>query len=142
MGTNSKNWDSIPSLDEIEIDWDFEPENPMGKRAYSRLTAIELCRLFGVKNIPVVLVTEKCRVKMFLLDISQGGVSLQAKVADLKELQLVKIGFFLGKQKVISKGRIRNIRKDQDGVILGIEFVGLSEENNSFLSGIYSSAKL
>lgn len=142
MSKDSTNWDAIASLDELGVDWDFEPDNPLGKRAYARLTEKEICRLFQVKNIPVKLVTKTLNTKALLIDISQGGVSLRTKTTDFKESQLVKIGFFLGQMKLISKGRIKNIRKDQEWMILGIEFVGLSEDNNTFLSGIYSSAKL
>ena len=33
-----QSWEDIPSLDGLEIDWDFKVESPMGKRAHSRLT--------------------------------------------------------------------------------------------------------
>ena len=26
-------WEDIPSLENLEVDWDFEPENALGKRA-------------------------------------------------------------------------------------------------------------
>ncbi|MBU0945365.1 MAG: PilZ domain-containing protein, partial [Proteobacteria bacterium] len=133
MSKESASWDSIASLEELGVDWDFEPDNPQGKRAYARLNEKELCHLFQVASIPVKLVTETMHTKALLVDISQGGVSLRTKATNFKESQLVKIGFFLGQLKLISKGRIKNIRTNEGWIILGIEFVGLSEDNNNFL---------
>ena len=142
MGQDTPSWDDIPSLEELEIDWDFEPENPQGKRSYARLTAKELFFIFQTQEIQVRLVTEKSQATALLMDVSQGGVSLRTKAEHHKESQLVRMGFFLGDKKVISKGRIKSIRKEKDWVILGIEFVGLPEENNEYIASIYSSVKI
>ena len=87
------------------------------------------------------LVTEKSQTNAFLVDVSQGGMSLRAKATNLKESQLVKIGFFLDNQKVISKGRIKNIRKEKDWLVFGIEFIGLSEDNCEYIAHLYISVK-
>ena len=60
----------------------------------------------------------------------------------MTESQLVKLGFFLGNQKVVSKGRIKHVREDKGWSILGIEFVGLSGDNYEYLAGLYTSIKL
>ena len=141
MGQDTPNWDDIPSLDDLKVDWNFEPENPMGKRSYARLTSEDLCQLLDVVNIPVRLVTEQRQTNALLLNISQGGVSLLTKSGEYTDAQLVRMGFFLGKQKVITKGRIRNIRQEKRGIILGIEFVGLPDTSHDFISGMYASLK-
>ena len=142
MEKNEKSWDDIPSLEGLGIDWDFEPENPLGNRAYARLTTKELYVLFQKKEIPVRLATEKKEARALLIDLAQGGLSLRVKEGIWKESQLVKLGCFLGKQKLLSKGRIKNVRQEKDCMILGIEFVGLSEETHDYISNLYSSVKM
>jgi len=142
MEEEKPSWENIPSLDGLEIDWSYEPENPMGNRAYPRLTMQDLSLIFRKKNIAVKLVTESNQCIASLIDVSQGGVCLKAKILDLSESQLVKIGFFLGKQKLISKGRVKYLRKEKDWNICGIEFVGLSDFYDEYLAGLYTSIKL
>ena len=125
-----------------EIDWGYEPENSMGNRAYPRLTIQDLSLLFRKKNIAVKLVTESNQCIAYLIDVSQGGVCIKAKISDLSESQLVKLGFFLGKQKLISKGRVKYVRKEKDWSNCGIEFVGLSDVYDEYLAGLYTSIKL
>lgn len=142
MNNNSKSWDDIPSIEGLGVDWNFEPENPMGKRVYARLTAKELYVLFQTKEFPVRLLTEQGEFLATLVDISQGGVALHVQQGDWQESQLVKFGFFLGKQKIISRGWIKNVRKQNNKNLLGIEFVGLSGENHDYISTLYSSVKI
>ena len=71
MSKNSTDWDSLSSLEGLGIDWDFEPDNPLGKRAYARLSEKDVCHLFQVENIPVRLVTKTLNTKAFLENISQ-----------------------------------------------------------------------
>jgi len=142
MEEDKPSWQDIPSLDSLEIDWGYEPENPMGNRLYPRLTMQDLSLLFKKNHIPVKLVTECNQCTASLVDVSQGGVCLKAKIPDLSESQLVKFGFFLGKQKLISKGWVRHVQIEKDWSICGIEFVGLSDDNHEFLAGLYTSIKL
>ena len=142
MSNEKSDWDNIPSLDGLQVDWGFQSESPTGNRAFSRLTIKDLNKLYRNTNIPVKLVTEKGQFTGFLIDLSQGGISLRTKMYDAANLQLLKLGFFLGKQKVITRGRIKHIRTENEWKILGIEFVGLAGENQTFLSQLYSSVKL
>ena len=142
MGQDKPSWEDIPSIEGLGMDWDFEPKNPDGKRDYTRLSMKELSILFNKKDIPVKLVTERTECTAFLVDVSQGGISLRARIPDVGESQLVKLGFYLGSQKLISEGRIKHVRKVKDWSILGIEFVGLSGDNREYLSGLYTSIKL
>ena len=142
MVSDKPDWDDIQSLDGLEVDWGYKAENPMGNRAFARVTSEDLTKLFNKKNIPVKLVTENGQFTGFLIDLSQGGISLRTKMYDAANLQLLKLGFFLGKQKVITRGRIKHIRTENEWKILGIEFVGLAGENQTFLSQLYSSVKL
>lgn len=139
MSSDKSSWNNIPSLEGLEVDWEFEAENPMGKRAYSRLTVDDLSKLHKLKNIPVKLVSERGQCTAFLVDLSQGGVCLRTKLSHSENTELVKLGFILGEQKVISRGRIKHIRKDNEWTILGIEFVGLTGENQEYIAQLYSS---
>jgi hypothetical protein len=141
MSSDAPGWDSISSLEGLEVDWDFKSESSAGNRAFSRLTMEDLSELYRKKNIPVKLVTEKDQCTAFLIDLSQGGISLRAKLSYTENSQLVKLGFIVGDQKVISRGRIKHIRAENEWTILGIEFVGLTGENQDFLAQLYSSVK-
>ena len=141
MSSDKPNWESIPSIDGLEVDWEFEAENPMGKRGYSRLTVDDLRKLHNLKNIPVKLVSERGQCTAFLIDLSQGGVCLRTKLSHSENTELVKLGFILGEHKVISRGRIKHIRKENEWTILGIEFVGLTGENQDYIARLYSSVK-
>lgn len=121
------------------MDWGYEPDNPQGKRAYSRLSVKDLYPLFKKEDIPVKLVTQNSELIAHLVDISQGGVCVKVKQTDLRASQLVKIGFVLGSQKVISQGRVKYIRSENDWFVLGLEFVGLSGDDHEFLTSLYRS---
>ena len=143
MGEDKMSWDDFPSLEGLKIDWDYEPENPLGKRAHIRLTKEDLSRLLEEKkDIPVKLATKSSQFTAYLVDISQGGVCLRTKSLDLQESELAKIGFFLGTKKLISRGRVKYIHKEKDYIIFGLEFVGLSGDDNDYIAGLYSSIKL
>ncbi len=142
MEKKDKTWNDIPSLEGLGVDWDFEPENPLGKRAHARLTTKDLSILFQIDGIPVRLATESREARALLIDLSQGGLSLLVKEGHWIKSQLVKFGCFLGKQKLLSKGRIKNVRQEKDGTVLGIEFVGLPEKTHDYISTLYSSVKL
>ena len=139
MSNEKPSWDNIPSLDGLQVDWEFEAENPMGKRAYTRLTVDDLRQLYKNKSIPVKLVSERGQSTALLVDLSQGGICLRTKLSHSENTDLVKLGFILGEYKVISRGRIKHIRKENEWTILGIEFVGLTGENQDYIARLYSS---
>ena len=114
----------------------------MEKRAYTRLTQKDFTFLFRIKDIPVKLVTEKGQCTAFLVDVSQGGVSLRAKLPDCEDKQLTKMGFFLGNQKVVFKGRIEHVRNQNDWDILGVEFVGFCDDSHEYIAGLHTSLKI
>ncbi len=138
MTKEKVNWDDIPSLDGLEVDWQFEPENPLGKRAWVRIVNSDLLPLLGVKRIPVRVVTKDFDGKGYLVDLAQSGL---AALLDRKLVgsQQVKIGFLLGKKKIVSRAVIRNVRADNGGYRTGMEFVDLEKEYESFIKGIVSA---
>ena len=142
MEQDKTNLDDISSLDDLEMDWVFKPEDAPGRRAYTRLTKKDLYPLFKKKDIPVKLVTRNGEYLSYFVDISQGGVCLEVTESIFFESQLVQIGFFLGQEKFISNGRIKYIRNDNELILLGIEFVGLSGNVLKFIADLCSSLKL
>ena len=137
--TNGKaKWDDIPSLDGLEVDWQFEPENPLGKRAWVRIVTSDLLPLLGVKRIPVKVVSKDVEGKGYLVDLAQSGLAVLLNTK-LAQSEPVKVGLFLGKQKIISRAIVRNIRSEKDGYRTGIEFVDLSNDYESFIVSVISS---
>lgn len=142
MGQDKTKLADLSSLDELEMDWVFKPEDAPGKRAFVRLTKKDLYPLFKKKEIPVKLVTRNGEYLSYFVDISQGGVCLEVTESIFFESQLVQVGFFLGQEKFISNGRIKYIRNENELILLGIEFVGLSANVSGFIAHLYSSLKL
>jgi hypothetical protein len=138
MANEKSGWDHIPSLEGLEVDWQYEPENPLGKRAWLRIVNNELHAILGVKNIPVKVVSKNFEETGYLLDVAQGGFAALLKTK-LAEGQLLKVGFFLGKQKVISRATVRNVMSLEGRFRAGIEFVELDKELQSYIAGIISS---
>lgn len=139
MEEEKANWNDISLLKGLEMDWGYEPDSPQGKRTYARLSVKDLYPLFKKEDIPVKLVTQSSELITYLVNISQGGVCVKVKETDLRESQLAKIGFILGSQKVISQGRVKYVRSENDWFLLGIEFVGLSGDDHEFLTSLYTS---
>lgn len=132
------NWDDIPSLEGLEVDWQFEPENPLGRREWVRIEKNDLHPFFEVKHIPVKVVSKNFDGKGYLIDIAKNGMAIILN-SRLAESQQVKIGLFLGKQKVLSRAVIRNVRDENGRFRIGMEFVDLSKEYQSFIVGLISS---
>jgi hypothetical protein len=115
------NWDDIPSLEGLEVDWQFEPENPLGRREWVRIVKNDLHPLLEVKNIPVKVVSRNFDEKGYLIDIAKNGMAV------------------LGKHKVLSRAVIRNIFDEKGRFRTGMEFVDLNKEYESFIVGLISS---
>ncbi len=141
MTKEKTNWDDIPSLDGLEVDWKFEPENPLGKRAWIRVAKDELLPLFGVKRIPVKVVSKNFEGKGFLVDLAQSGLAVLLDT-ELTQSQPVNVGLFLGKQKILSRAIVKNICSENGGYRTGMVFVDLKKEYESFIVGVISSKVL
>lgn len=138
MTKEKANWDDIPSLDGLEVDWQFEPENPLGKRAWVRIANNDLLPILGVKRIPVKVVSKDVEGKGYLVDLAQSGLAVLLE-KELANSQQVKVGFFLGKQKIVSRAVIRNVNGVEGRYRTGMEFVDLNKEYESFIIGMISS---
>lgn len=141
------NWDEIPSIDNLKMDWDYEPESPHGKRSTIRLSEKQLLRMLGEESIPVrivplvpvKIVSKRFNEKGYLLDVSVDGLAIFIE-AELTIETPVKVGFFLGKRKIISRGIVKNVAAQGEQYRVGIKFVKLEEESMSFINSLHSSA--
>jgi hypothetical protein len=138
MGEKGSNWDDIPSLDGLEVDWDYEPENPLGKRAHVRLGHSELFEMLGAEEIGVKVASSKGEQIGVLVDIAQGGVAVMLDTK-LKVGTPLKIGFYLGSMKILGNCVVRSVQEIVGRYRTGMEFVALSKETEQFIAGIMSS---
>lgn len=138
MVKEKSSWDDIPSLDGLGVDWEYEPVNPLGKRAWARIANNDLYSFLTVKSIPVKVVSTNFDKTGYLLDISKNGLAVLLP-AQLKAGQPVKIGFFLGKEKVVSRGSVRNISAVEGKFRVGMEFIGLDKNSEAFILSLGSA---
>ncbi len=138
MGKETAGWDDIPSLEGLEVDWEYVPENPLGKRAWMRMAGQDLLATLGANRIRVKVVAKNFEEAGYLIDLSQGGLAVFLNTG-LAVGQAVKLGFFLGQHKVISTAMVRNVRSLEGGHRTGIEFVGLAKETETFINGLISA---
>ena len=138
MTKSKADWDNIPSIDGLGVDWDYEPESPLGKRDLVRIESKDLKTILGVKNIPVKVAAQGYEGKGYLVDIAQGGIAVLLD-ARLTESQPVKLGLFLGNQKVLSRAIVRSVSQQKGGYRTGMEFVSLQEEYATYIGGLVSS---
>lgn len=138
MTTAATSWDDIPSLENLEVDWEFEPENALGKRLWSRFGPADLQASLDIENIPVKVVGRQFSSVGKLLDISRGGLAVLLDKT-LASGQPVRVAFLLGQQKVVSTAIIRNVTSLKGQQRIGMEFIGLGEEISSYIAGLISS---
>lgn len=141
MSEEKKGWDDIPSLEGLQMDWDYTAETPQGKRKFQRMDNGDVRSIFEVKTIPVRVVTGDFTIDGTLNDISGGGLALILKKS-LAVGQQVKIGFFLGTQKIVSPAIVRQCVPITSGYRVGFEFRQIKEEDSQYINGLYASRVL
>ena len=139
--SDKKSWDEIPSLDGLGVDWDYKPNNPLGKRAFVRVQKGDLHTLFEARQIMVRVADGRVDTKGTLNDISEGGISVNLR-NKLTVGLLVNVGLFLGSQKVISKAEVRRVEEAEGMFKTGMAFVDLSGEAKKYIAGVYAAMVL
>lgn len=134
-------WDDIPSLEGGGVDWDYKPHTAADKRQYIRLNSGSLFQLLELREIAVRLATTKQTYDGTLIDISQGGLALTLPVQLASNIP-VKVGLFLGREKIVSRGLVRHTAKQSEHYVTGIQFVDLAPASHEFIAGLYSSRAL
>lgn len=136
-----KSWDDIPSLQGLDVDWEYKPASSLGKRTFIRMKVDDISALFETREIFVKIATSENIYTGRILDISEGGISLCLD-ALLEENRPVKVGFFLGTMKIISKAMVRHTQKKGTMYTTGIKFIDLNQECAEYIGGIYASKVL
>ncbi len=138
MAEKKVSWDDIPSLDGFKVDWDYEPENPLGKRTHARLKDSELHPILGVDTIPVKVAANDLEEKGFMVDLSPAGVAVSLSFKLYKN-KPVMVGFFLGQQKIVSKAIVKNVQGTDGTYKTGLVFAELNKEYEDFIRGLFAS---
>jgi hypothetical protein len=134
-------WDDIPTLDGVGVDWAYKPQTTLDKRAFIRLDMRAISQLMAAHSIVVRLVTVKNTYESTLVDISQGGLAVHL-FAELTINQPVKVGLFLGKEKIISRGMVRHVKPERNHSIVCIQFIDLAQESVEYIAGLYAAKVL
>ncbi len=138
MAEKKASWDDIPSLDGFEVDWEYEPKNPLGKRAHERMKGTELYPVLNVNTIPVKVAANDFEEKGYMADITPAGIAVTLN-SMLDRDKPVKVGFFLGEQKIVSKAIVKNVQEIDGKYKTGLAFVNLNNEYADFITGLFAS---
>lgn len=138
MSDKKTTWDDIPSVGELSVDWSYEAENPLGKRERIRIGLKDLKRVLGVKNVPVRVVSETIDEKAVFVDFDQGGAAVLLK-NKLEMKEIVKIGFMLGEEKIVSLAVVKNVNEEGGNYRTGLQFKNLKPESVTTINAIATS---
>ena len=141
MTDKKMSWDDIPSLDGLKMDREYKVDTPLGKRKFERMSAGDMTSILEVKTIRAKVVTGKHTVDGQLSDICAEGMAL-ILTNDLSVNQYVKIGFFLGKQKIISKAVVKQSVPVQNKYKVGFQFHNINEEDSKYINSLYAAKRL
>ena len=140
--TMASDWDKIPSIPGVGVDWEYEPATSLGNRSWKRLIQKDLHQLLGATSTQIKMVTASNEMKGSLVDISQKGLGVLLETA-LPVGEVTKIGFHLGKEKIVSKAVTKNrvslAKNHQKNYRIGLEFVGLSGKMEEYIVQLVSS---
>jgi len=133
-----RSWNDIPSLEGMEVDWEYKAPSPLGKRSAVRIQQNEISTLFAVREIFVKVATTHRTLTGRLLDISENGLSI-----DLPDLlaqgRPVNVGFFLGAMKITAKAVVVHAQKRETGYSTGLKFIDLNPKFSNFIGGLYAA---
>ncbi len=139
-----KQWSDIPSLEGLEMEWDYQPRNADGKRAFQRMTTKDLGQMFGDRPIEVRVATTTATVSGSLRDLCEGGLAVNLGTR-LDERQNIKVGLLLGSEKIIASAQVRHVRHEQRSdreYTAGLMFIGLEPATRRYIAGVYASKVL
>ncbi len=141
MSEKKSKWDEIPSLDGLEMDWDYSGEGQHAKRRFERLSFGDVTDIFEVKAIPVRVAAAGFTIDGTLNDISGSGIAVTVKKT-IEVGQTVKVGFFMGRRKIVSRAVVKQAAPARNGFRIGFEFEGISEQDSAYINGLYASKVL
>ncbi len=125
----------LTSLNKLEVDWDYEPVNPLGKRLWARFATADLKALFDTGMILVKVAGRHLSTKGNLIDISRGGLAVLLDMP-VAAGQMIKANLLLGRRKIVSIAIVRNCIPSAGGHRVGMEFLDLDEECSAYIAGL------
>jgi hypothetical protein len=141
MAEKKSNWEDIPSLEGLEMDWDYSGEGAHAKRKFERLTLADMTSIFEVKDVPVRVAASGFSIDGSVNDISGGGIAVTLK-KPLEVGQKVMVGFFMGSRKIVSRAVVRQAAPEPGGYRIGLQFEDIKEEDSRYINGLYASKVL
>lgn len=136
-----KAWGDIPTLEGLEMDWDYCPNCRDGKRLHKRLSKRDVAHLYGDAPVDVKMASNAVTFEATLYDLSEGGVGVDLHKR-LDEFQQLKVGMILGGKKIIASAQVRHVRHAANGYTAGLQFINLEPPMRKFIAGIYASKVL
>ncbi|MBE0582942.1 MAG: PilZ domain-containing protein [Desulfofustis sp.] len=141
MSAIKNDWEDPSSLVGLKIEWDYEPETPHGKRKVARISKKELSKLLTSDKVLVKIHAQGVAATGSLEDISETGFAVLL-YKRLTEGLPVRAGFFLGPRKILASATVRNVTNLDGRYRIGMEFIGLGDNDVAFLMGLLSSTVL
>ena len=136
-----KGWGDIPTLEGLEMDWDYSPDCRDGKRLHKRLSKQDVAHIYGDQRIGVKMASASTTFDATLRDLSEGGMGVELDKR-LDEYQNLKVGLVLGKEKIIVRAQVRHVRYNDRGYTAGLQFINLEPSIRQFISSMYTSKVL
>ncbi len=136
-----KGWSDIPTLEGLEMDWDYCPDCRDGKRLHKRLSKLDVSHLYGTDRVDVKMASVASTFDATLRDLSEGGLGVKLHKR-LDEFQNLKVGLVLGDTKIIASAQVRHVRYSKNGYIAGLQFINLEPSIRKFIAGMYTSKVL
>lgn len=113
-----------PPIESLEVGWEYDAEGYQGRRSYARMKNGEISYVLKVKEVLARAMTGKMDLAGPLNYISQGGLSVILHKR-INENMPVKVGLFLGSEKIVSRAEVKQV-VDVDGKFhIGMQFVNL-----------------
>lgn len=134
-------WHDIPSLEGMEVDWDYKPPSLLGKRTVVRLQQDEISALFERREILVKIASAQKTYSGRLLDLSENGLSVGLS-DPLPQGLTIRVGFFLGAMKINTKAEVVHARKKEAQYTMGLRFIDLNPKMATFIGGLYAAKVL
>ena len=136
-----KAWGDFPSLESLEMDWDYCPDCRDGKRLHKRLSRRDVAHLYGDAPVGVKMASVAATFEAILHDLSEGGLGVDLNNR-LDERQDLQVGLVLGGKKIIASAQVRHVRHGEKGYTAGLQFINLEPSIRKFIAGMYASKVL
>ena len=136
-----KEWDDVPNLEGLEMEWDYCPDCRDGQRLHKRMTRTDMANLYGSGHVAVKVASTTGTFNASLRDLSEGGLGLDIK-SPLDEFQNLKVGMMLGAKQIIASAQVRYVRSGGHGYTAGLQFLNLEPSIRKFIAGMYASKVL